>query len=79
MYTTVPWLLPIYQLGIFNGNYNYLLDMETFLSHDWLLSFASVKNDQVYIKEYQNEELQNLAYYEIVRLKEKINDVQNRN
>jgi hypothetical protein len=74
MYTTVPWLFQIYQPHIFNPNYNYLRDMETFISHDRLFGFADFKNDQVFIKEYQNEELQTLAYYEIVRLKEKVNE-----
>jgi hypothetical protein len=73
MYTTVPWLYRIYQPHIFQPNYNYLRDTETFLAHDRLFSFTSFQNGRVYIHEYQDADLQCLAYYEIVRLKEKLN------
>ncbi|XMB67051.1 hypothetical protein RI065_00610 [Mycoplasmatota bacterium zrk1] len=70
LYTTLPWLNHVYKDIIYCDNYNYLREMETLICQDFLFEFAFEKDRQIYIKEFQNNILKNLAYYELVRYKE---------
>ncbi|HEY9059392.1 MAG TPA: hypothetical protein VIO64_02640 [Pseudobacteroides sp.] len=70
MYTTAPWLFKQYNGIIFRKNYNYLRDMETLICQNDLFDYHHLEKNKVYIKEYQNEEIKSLAYYEIYLFKQ---------
>ncbi len=65
LYTTVPWLFPIYKPIVFRKNYNYLREMETIVAHDYLFQFKARREDSVYVEETTNEVAKSLALYEI--------------
>lgn len=70
MYTTAPWLFKQYSGIVFRKNYNYLREMETLICQNDLFDYHNLEKNKVYIKEYQNEEIKNLAYYEIYLFKQ---------
>ena len=72
MYTTAPWLKAQYQDIIFRKNYNYLREMETLVCQNYLFDFHSFHGGKVYIQEYQDPIIRNLAYYEILAYRKKL-------
>ena len=65
LYTTTPWLFPIYEPIVFRKNYNYLREMETIVAHDYLFQFKARREGIVYSEETTNEVVKSLALYEI--------------
>jgi hypothetical protein len=66
MYATLPWLNALYRDIVFQPNYHFLREMETLVSHDSLFEFDSVRGGRIFIREYQDETILAMGYYEIV-------------
>lgn len=78
MYTAAPWLYHLYKPIIFRDNYNFLREMETLVCQDSLFEFDHYRDGKVYIREYQDPLLKNMAYYEMILLKERMETLANK-
>lgn len=65
MYTTVPYLVPIYKNKIFTEAYENLRTFETFASHDKLFKLAGFKNNEFYVAESVSREIVSESLNEI--------------
>ncbi|HOU83889.1 MAG TPA: hypothetical protein PLA54_04620 [Spirochaetota bacterium] len=68
MFTAAPWLLDIYKERLFCHQYTMLRPCETLFCSDRLFKFH-FENNKSYARETLNSTARNLAYYEIVSLK----------
>jgi hypothetical protein len=65
LYTTSPWMYPIYQDIVFRKNYNYLRDMETIVAQEHLFQFSQFRDGLVIVEETRNPIAPSLARYEL--------------
>ncbi|MEZ4732221.1 MAG: hypothetical protein R3E79_34320 [Caldilineaceae bacterium] len=70
LYTTAPWLYPIYGDIVYRKNYNYLRDMETIVVHDCLFQFETVRDGEITVAETCNPIAKRLAHYELFLFKQ---------
>jgi len=69
LYSTAPWLYPIYKDILFRQNYNGLRDIETIVIHEHLFQIKDYCNGKVIVEEARNPVVMNLALYELCLFK----------
>lgn len=67
LYSTSPWLYPVYRDIVYTGNCNNLRDFETIVLHDKLFQFESYADGRVMVRESASEAARDLALYELKR------------